>query len=93
MCQEPCQCTTLKVLNRNGIQIVYTSSLKSKENMEQRNLLGFCDYVTLLTMICMRLNMRNRIFVLPREKCNDSLKMKERGGGGGEDDDDDDDVY
>ena len=41
--------------------------------------------------------MRNRIFVLPREKCNDSLKMKERGGGGGggggEDDDDDDDVY
>ena len=63
--------------------------------MEQRNLLGFCDYVTLLTMICMRLNMRNRIFVLPREKCNDSLKMKERGGGGGggEDDDDDDDVY
>ena len=69
------------------------SSLKSKEKMEQRNLLGFCDYVTLLTMICMRLNMRNRIFVLPREKCNDSLKMKERGGGGGEDDDDDDDVY
>ena len=61
--------------------------------MEQRNLLGFCDYVTLLKMICMRLNMRNRIFVLPREKRNDSLKMKERGGGGGEDDDDDDDVY
>ena len=61
--------------------------------MEQRNLLGLCDYVTLLTMICMRLNTRNRIFVLPREKCNDSLKMKERGGGGGEDDDDDDDVY
>ena len=46
--QEPCQCTTLKVLNRNGIHIVYTSSLKSKENiMEQRNLnwlLYLCNF-------------------------------------------------
>ena len=46
--QEPCQCTKLKVLNRNGIHIVYTSSLKSKENiMEQRNLnwlLYLCNF-------------------------------------------------
>ena len=50
--------------------------------MEQRNLLGFCDYVTLLTMICMRLSMRNGIFRFTARKIQREPKKKEGEGEG-----------
>ena len=61
------------------------SSLKSKEKMEQRNLFGFCTYVTLMTMICIRLSMSNGIFGFTARKIQREPKKKEgKGEGEGE---------
>ena len=61
------------------------SSLKSKEKMEQRNLFGFCTYVTLMTMIYMRLSMSNGIFGFTARKIQREPKKKEgKGEGEGE---------
>lgn len=58
------------------------SSLKSKEKMEQRNLFGFCTYVTLMTMICIRLSMSNGIFGFTARKIQREPKKKEGKGEG-----------
>ena len=61
------------------------SSLKSKEKMEQRNLFGFCTYVTLMTMICIRLSMSKGIFGFTARKIQREPKKKEgKGEGEGE---------
>ena len=51
--------------------------------MEQRNLFGFCTYVTLMTMICIRLSMSNGIFGFTARKIQREPK-KEEGKGEGE---------
>ena len=58
------------------------SSLKSKEKMEQRNLFDFCTYVTLMTMICIRLSMSNGIFGFTARKIQREPKKKEGKGEG-----------
>ena len=50
--------------------------------MHQRNLFGFCNYVTLLTMICMRLSMRNGIFGFTARKMQLEPKKEGLGDGG-----------
>ena len=50
--------------------------------MEQKNLFGFCTYVTLMTMICMRLSMSNGIFGFTARRIQREPKKKERKGEG-----------